>query len=143
MTRINVIPPELLSNAHLMAEYRELPRIFTSVRKSLDKYGLQYTIKDINDSYCLGKGHVKFFYNKLPWIFNRYLLLINELLSRGYKLDPELFNKIINDNEYFLLSCSDLLKVEFLPDHNAMYLNMARIAKRSNMQNVLNELNDN
>ncbi|MBP7000765.1 pyrimidine dimer DNA glycosylase/endonuclease V [Amaricoccus sp.] len=32
MTRINVVPPEELSRAHLVAEYRELPRVFGMVR---------------------------------------------------------------------------------------------------------------
>lgn len=32
MTRINVIPVQLLSDQHLGAEYRELPRVFGAVR---------------------------------------------------------------------------------------------------------------
>lgn len=34
MTRINLIPPAQLSDQHLLAEYRELPRIFTMAHEA-------------------------------------------------------------------------------------------------------------
>ena len=37
MTRINLINPEKLTDQHLLAEYRELPRIFWIVRKKISE----------------------------------------------------------------------------------------------------------
>jgi deoxyribonuclease (pyrimidine dimer) len=34
MTRINVVPPRELTRQHLIAEYRELPRVFGLVKKA-------------------------------------------------------------------------------------------------------------
>lgn len=54
MTRINLVEPRYLTDEHLLAEYRELPRVFTYV----DRHGIA---EDRPESYKLGKGHVKFF----------------------------------------------------------------------------------
>jgi deoxyribonuclease V len=35
MTRINLLPPSELADQHLLAEWRELPRIFGLVKKKL------------------------------------------------------------------------------------------------------------
>gem|GEM_PF-2001583 len=35
MTRINLVSPSVLADQHLIAEWRELPRIFGSVKKKL------------------------------------------------------------------------------------------------------------
>ena len=37
MTRINLINPEKLTDQHLLAEYRELPRIFWILRKKISE----------------------------------------------------------------------------------------------------------
>jgi deoxyribonuclease (pyrimidine dimer) len=76
MTRINCIPPEELVNKHLLAEYRELPRIFALAR-GVDKPPKAYT---------LGTGHMLFFYDKLTFLVNRQQLIINELLKRKFNL---------------------------------------------------------
>ena len=82
MTRINLIDPVYLLDMHLGAEYRELPRIFGLVRKAQLK-GL--SPKDINipSHYVLGKGHVRFFFDKLGWLRLRYRSLVRECLIRG------------------------------------------------------------
>lgn len=56
MTRINLVDPVILSDKHLMAEYRELPRIFTAVTKLVDKNIRPHDV-DIPEKYVLGKGH--------------------------------------------------------------------------------------
>jgi len=86
MTRINVIDPYLLLDQFLMAEYRELPMVIASARRSLraSKQPILAT-----GPYTLNKGHVTFFYNKAGWLQERYKILIDELLSRGFNLDPE------------------------------------------------------
>lgn len=78
MTRINCIPPNELTNKHLVAEYRELPRVFALARKpkANESFPTEYT---------LGRGHVKFFYNKLGYLSSRFLSLVEEMKLRGYK----------------------------------------------------------
>ena len=80
MTRINLIPVEDLYDQHLMAEYRELPRIFSYVEKLKD------VPKDIPARYTMGKGHVKFFADKLTFLLGRQGNLIFELLKRDFKI---------------------------------------------------------
>ena len=70
MTRINVgIPPAELVNQHLLAEHREIKRIPNCIAKG------KYNMEDIPDKFKLGKGHVKFFYNKLLHLKKRYMRL--------------------------------------------------------------------
>ena len=83
MTRINLIPVKELSDQHLMAEYRELPRIINGVLSG------KFNNKNIPDKYVLGTGHVKFFTNKLIFLYNRYENIYSELLYRQFKLNPE------------------------------------------------------
>ena len=120
MTRINVIPPSELTDQHLMAEYRELPMVMGSLRRSLkSKKGLPVPKAE----YTLNSGHVSFFYDKGQYLHKRYQLLIKELLERGYKLDPErkadftvfIENKLYNDWE---------------PNEKAAIINKERIAIR-------------
>ena len=131
MTRINVILPKLLSDKHLLAEYRELPRIFTAVKK-LDKKP-----DDIPEHYVLGKGHCKFFYDKSKYLFNRYHDIAKDLHLRGFKINWDLVYKIRRDaiKEIPHWSWND-----WNPTHEDYYLNMARICKRSNFKLVLDEI---
>lgn len=96
MTRINLINPVTLSDQHLIAEYNELPRIFT--------YAKKYPIIDDNfpKSFRLGIGHVKFFKNKLLYLYNRFNLIKKEMDKRVFyndvKIDLSLYpNKLRND----------------------------------------------
>jgi deoxyribonuclease (pyrimidine dimer) len=135
MTRINVVPPSVLSNQHLMAEYRELPRIFTAVRKLQDQGKTPDDI-DIPESYRLGSGHVKYFYDKLDWLIRRYFDIHQDLIRRKYNLDRDLYSSIFKgtyeiNKQWF---------GTFDPTYEDIYLNMARLAKRSKMENVLDEL---
>ncbi len=79
MTRINCVPVEELSREHLIAEYRELPRVFALARKAAER-------KDIKkiDFYTLGKGHVLFFYTRLAYLARRHIELVSEMQRRGY-----------------------------------------------------------
>lgn len=79
MTRINCIPVEELTGPHLVAEYRELPRVFNLARKAAEKG----TIKP-KDTYTLGTGHVTFFYTRLTYLANRHKALVAEMIKRGY-----------------------------------------------------------
>lgn len=151
MTRINLIDPSVLTDKHLMAEYRELPRVFTAVnklvfhRKENERLGdgwRKFMESDqISSSYCLGKGHVKFFYNKLPWLIERYRTIYYELrIKRQFNLDKELSNHILNDAKFLLNSIRLDMIEDWLPSLEEIYLNMARICKRSKIDKVLDEL---
>ena len=81
MTRINVgIPPTELINRHLIAEHREIKRIPNCIAKG------KYNMDGIPDKFKLGTGHVKFFYNKLLYLKNRYISLYNECIKRGFNV---------------------------------------------------------
>ncbi len=90
MTRINCVPPSELSGPHLVAEYRELPRIFALVRGAIARDERPNDRRNPT-SYTLGKGHVRFFYSRLGYLAERQAALIAEMQRRGYKpafLDP-------------------------------------------------------
>lgn len=83
MTRINLTPVSELADQHLMAEYRELPRVFGAVRDRLAK---RHKFDDIPSDFRLGSGHVKFFYDKIGFLFLRQHDIIKECQKRGIKI---------------------------------------------------------
>jgi hypothetical protein len=91
MTRINVVAPSTLENKHLMGEIHEITRVFGLVRKAqarcINRYSIKEKLKQPAE-YTLGTGHVKFFYDKLGYVTDRYYLLCEEATSRGYKVNP-------------------------------------------------------
>ena len=135
MTRINLVEPHQLTDKHLMAEYRELPRIFTAVLKLQDN-GKTPTDVTIPDHYVLGKGHMKFFYNKISWLRNRYADLFHVLLARGFNLDRDLFTKVDKSS----LSINPIWRLGYTPRPEDIYLNMIRLCKRSNITSVAEEI---
>ena len=81
MTRINVgMKPKELTSKHLIAEHREIKRIPNCISKG------KYNMDNIPDQFKLGTGHVKFFYNKLLYLKNRYVKLYEECISRGFNV---------------------------------------------------------
>jgi len=82
MTRINVIHPSWLSDKHLGAEYRELPRVFGLVRAAAAR-GEHPHDKRNPQHYVLGTGHVRFFYPRLSYLVERYKALCEECRKRG------------------------------------------------------------
>lgn len=81
MTRINVaVKPSELSDKHLLAEHREIKRIPNHVRKHLPD------ISNLPDQFTLGKGHVRFFYDKMEYLFDRYMEIYRECLNRGFNV---------------------------------------------------------
>ncbi len=87
MTRINVIKPQYLLDQHLQAEYRELPMVNASLRRSLESPNW-CTIK-FPCNYTLNTGHVTFFYNKHVFLKHRWHLLTAELRRRGVNVNPD------------------------------------------------------
>jgi deoxyribonuclease (pyrimidine dimer) len=90
MTRINAnIAPKHLSDNHLRAEFREIKRLHYLSEKWDKKKPI-----DIPETFTLGKGHIKFFYDKPNFIYGRYNELLNELRNR------EMFIDINRDDEF-------------------------------------------
>ena len=75
MTRINVVPPQELSDQHLLAEYHELPRCIKQ----------KINIDDAPGQYKLGPGHMKWAKMHSLWLMYRYASLIQEMKYRGFK----------------------------------------------------------
>jgi deoxyribonuclease (pyrimidine dimer) len=88
MTRINTIDVSLLADQHLMAEYRELPMVTASLRRSVKGQSNSRILSKIPKQYTLNKGHVLFFYNKGQFLVDRYNALIDELYERKYNINP-------------------------------------------------------
>lgn len=80
MTRINLVPPAELCDQHLLAEHRELTRIPNAVAKG------KYHLTGQPAEYKLGEGHVRFFFNKMAFLKNRYDLLHAECKARGFNV---------------------------------------------------------
>lgn len=82
MTRINVCyPVEKLTTKHLIAEHREIKRVPNVVKSGKAK------IENIPDQFCLGTGHIKFFYNKLGYLLKRYELIYQECIRRNFNVE--------------------------------------------------------
>lgn len=109
MTRINLIPVELLIDAHLLAEYREITRISSLARKDSTAPG----------HYTLGTGHVKFFYDKGMWLYERTEQLYAECVNRGF---------IILRKTYLLHP--DGLNSGWIPSDKALSENIYRLHDR-------------
>ena len=112
MTRINCIEPKLLSNKHIVAEYREMLR--------LRHVWPRKTGVSVPSSYRLGKGHVTFFYDKGAYLAKRHEELRNEMASRGFTANYELD----------LSNWPQDVMNDWLPTVDAKLSNVARIINR-------------
>lgn len=121
MTRINVVPPEELCRQHLLAEYRELPRIFPLAIAAMQRGEKPADVRNPRE-YVLGTGHVRFFYSRLHWLNMRFLLLVREMQSRGYATN---FSE-----PYDLTGIPSCWCNDYQPTAHALEINRARIAAR-------------
>ena len=126
MTRINCIPPSELTRQHLVAEYRELPRIFGMVLSMVERGVTLPEQAKIPPTYRMGTGHMKFFCDKLEYLVQRQRALVDEMLKRGYQpkhTDPESLRSIGIPNAWYN---------SWSPDERAMAISRARIEERLN-----------
>ena len=80
MTRINAgIPPQALTDQHLLAEHREIKRLPAVFAKNPNPIG-------IPSEFTLGTGHVKFFLDKGKYTLKRYMLIYAECIRRGFEV---------------------------------------------------------
>lgn len=122
MTRINTVDVKILADAHLMAEYRELPMVHGALRRTL-KSVKGFDSERVSLVYTLNAGHVYFFYNKGKFLFKRYNELINELLYRGFRVNPE-------DRDVDWTIFDSVPQVDWNPTKNDIELNFDRILTR-------------
>jgi len=115
MTLINCVPVEELHYKHLVAEYREIPRVFALARIT----------KRAPTQYTLGTGHVLFFYDKLGWLYARQWQLYDEMKRSGYNptYNPASLYKQYG-HKHWLWS-------EWEPTPEALALNRQHIKERS------------
>jgi hypothetical protein len=127
MTRINVVPVEELTDQHLLAEWREMTRIPNKFLKK-NKINLlgqpeEYTVRT-DDNPDGGKGHVKFFYTRLDFLYKRYYSILKELEERGMPQKnkwPHVLNKSTKVERFFN---------SYVPTKKSLSLNRQRISER-------------
>lgn len=123
MTRINVVPVKDLSRLHLIAEYREITRLPGNLKSSLERKCKPFKLTEIPSQYTLGTGHVKFFYNKMLFLQNRFKALVNEMLERGY-------NPTFRDDTIFIPKDISFYN-DYTPTQKAIEINIERIKERT------------
>jgi len=121
MTRINLIDPSELTGKHLVAETREITRVFGLARKA--QFDIIKGKRKLPTEYTLGTGHVLFFYNKLKFIALRYQSLVAEMQSRGYK--PNKISTIV-----LMQGIDKSLYLDYHPTQAAIEINKQRISNR-------------
>ncbi len=126
MTRINVVPVQELTRQHLMAEYREITRLPSNLRTSLSRKTKPFSLSEIPQKYTLGTGHVKFFYDKMQFLKNRFEQLVLEMQSRGYTT---------NYTDSSIFDFEPKYMNNYTPTNEAMEINRERIAKRISESN--------
>lgn len=115
MTRINLVPVTELTNKHLLAEYREITRIPSYLKKAKNT--------EVPSRYTMGAGHVRFFYNKGLFLFNRTQALYTECVNRGFKVSYKVYNiEAHNTNQ----------RLDFTPANDEIEINRGRINERLN-----------
>ena len=122
MTRINTIDVTLLPDQHLMAEYRELPMVHGSLKRTLISAS-GYQVSRVSPIYTLNAGHVYFWYNKKKFLFDRFNQLVNELIFRNYQINPS--ERIINWNVF-----DSVPQIDWTPTTSDCDVNLERIVER-------------
>lgn len=120
MTRINCVPVEELSVKHLVAEYRELPRVFRLAREAIERGDKGNPPPD----YVLGKGHVWFFYSRCGYLYKRQKQLYAEMVRRGYSPN-------FKPTRELLKGIPSSWRLDWVPTPRALALNRQRIIERT------------
>lgn len=122
MTRVNLVYVEDLADQHLFAEWRELKMIPAKVRKNLAN---SVPLTNIPAKYTLSTGHVKFFYDKMDWLYLRHQSLTRELKKREFNISE------FNAYEAFLHEMPDeLITSVWAPTIDEVKINVERISER-------------
>jgi hypothetical protein len=128
MTRINCIDPALISDKHLGAEYRELPRIFNLVRDAI-KRGESPSDRRNPSQYTLGTGHCRFFYSRLGYLQHRQRALIDECKRRGRAVN-------YSDTSGLLTGIPTEWLKDWTPTDRDVSINIDRINQRGGLRDA-------
>lgn len=136
MTRINLVPPEILTDQHLFAEFREIKMVPKALKRSLasayKKHGnwpgaLQAVKQKVGREFTLNKGHVTFFYDKGRYLQRRYNEICKELRRRKINYN----RKAVFDNEdVFKKLVTAQFRLDYWPTDEALELIEQRIQER-------------
>lgn len=116
MTRINLIPVKELSDQHLIAEYRELPRV---IKQKID-------ISKAPEKYCLGKGHVKWAKKHSLFCLDRYNQLCNEMAYRNFNISYGAWTL----EEFYCMQPPESIILSYKPNEKDIELSRSRIIEK-------------
>jgi len=123
MTRISAsIQPSELCDQMLLAEHREIVRIPNCIISGKAK------VEDIPNDFRLGAGHVKFFYDKLYYLYTRYTAIRIECKDRGFSIQD--YSDAFHDLP------DDLLN-DWKPDNTVRSMLVERINERLSTMKVI------
>ena len=111
MTRVNVVSPKELSDQWLIAEYRELPRVFKG----------NFALTNVPKNYKLGTGHVKWARYFGYYTNSRFQEILKEMQYRGFKTS-------FTGN--FISYIKDEMKNTYKPTSVDLKLNRNRLIER-------------
>ena len=115
MTRINTLPPRLLLDEWLIAEYRELKRIPNKMREG------RYLPGPLPPTYRMGPGHERFFLDKMLYLKLRHDKIRDEMWAR-FRRDYPIRVEVYDLPEYLLNDWQPTLR-----DHQ---VNVGRLVER-------------
>ena len=97
MVRVNLLPPKILLDQHLLAEWNEIQMLFGYIQKYPELDGSE------PKEYKLSKGHIKFFKDKTLYLYKRLIELKKEAIERGYlfKDVDEIFSSYNLPKEFY------------------------------------------
>lgn len=123
MTRVNAdLDPRTLKRLHLLAELREITMVPAALRRSLRTIEPNDIKKNIPKKFVLSTGHVRFFYDKLTFLINRFFKLIEEMERRGFNPD--------HDRIIAFAGFDDMWYNDWIPTDEDNKLIIARINER-------------
>lgn len=114
-----MIHPSLLVDAMLLAEYVEI-KMFA---KFVNKYPKGFIPKE----YTLNKGHMSFFRDKVEFVYERYKLIVEEMVKREFTLNIE---NIIETLDLLMNNLCTINWNDYKPTEEAINLNKERIIDR-------------
>jgi len=86
MTRISSgVHPSKLCDQMLKAEHREIKRTPNRVYKNYIE-GKFHLLENLPESFRLGEGHERFFYDKIKYLHMRWIKIHRECIKRGFQM---------------------------------------------------------
>lgn len=135
MTRINLVPPEELTDQHLFAEFREIKMVPKALRRSLIASAKRFETHEeflarLPKEFTLNTGHVMFFYDKGDYLLQRYYKIRDELRKRGVG-----FNEMSQfDDDRVFLCLPDCFANNYTPTPAALSIIRQRLAEKIAMK---------